>query len=71
MFLIDPMSVNRIIEKYIDYKEKLTLIEQGDWRKNPQLQQMSLQQIENIRFIVEELDKTIISKIARFYKKSN
>lgn len=60
----------QVLKKYEDFKAILQAVEQGKWKDNPMLQQIPVDRLEHLRFIVDELEKTGLGRIAETRKMS-
>ena len=67
---IPSHHLNEVIERYSDYKKTLQAIDKGDWKNNNEIQKLSPSQIENMRFIVEQLEQCGFRTIAKLKRKS-
>ena len=71
MRLLTPDHMQRVIERYIEIKETLYKVEEGTWRNDPAVHKLSLEQINNMRYIVDTLDAHGFSTLAEKFRKVN
>ena len=71
MNLLMPDYMQRTIERYLELKETLAEIENGTWHNNPKTNSLSLEQIDNMRYIIDTLDAHGFSVLAEKFRKVN
>ena len=61
---IKPIDVFKVLNKYKELKQIVQDVEQGRWKGNATLEQMPVDKLEHMRFIIQELDKMGLGRVA-------
>lgn len=64
-------TIDKLVKNYDFLKEKLELIEQGKWQEDKMLQDTSVDDIETLKSLVQELEDMGIGIISKLKQKVN
>lgn len=62
---MEPVNLNNFIEKYERYKNIIEKLENGTWREDPEIAELSIEKIMNMRVIVDTAESLNINKVSR------